>query len=103
MTQRRGRDPAAQAAEAEEPPPATVAALRAAFAALGELPEEALDDEGLLQVAAEWERIRARADAGQLAALAGFGSLPARPRPGARRQRGGIGAAVEPGRPRPAG
>jgi Domain of unknown function (DUF222) len=49
-----------------------VVALRAVFAALGELPEEALDEEGLLEVAAEWERIRARVDAGQLAALAGL-------------------------------
>jgi hypothetical protein len=64
--------PRPRPAEAEDPPPATVAALRVAFAALGELPEEALDDEGLLQTAAEWERIRARADAGQLAVLAAF-------------------------------
>jgi hypothetical protein len=79
-----------QSQPAEGPPPATVVALRAAFAALGELPEEALDDEGLLQVAAEWERIRARADAGQLAALAGVAAGRPSPRPGARRQRGGV-------------
>jgi Domain of unknown function (DUF222) len=64
--------PAEAAYEAEEPPPATVVALRAAFAGLGELPEDALDDEGLLQAAEAWERIRARADAGQLAVLAAF-------------------------------
>jgi hypothetical protein len=43
----------------DRPLPATVVALRAVFAALGDLPEEPLDDEGLLQVVAEWERIRA--------------------------------------------
>jgi Domain of unknown function (DUF222) len=72
--------PAEAAYQAEDPPPATVAALRAAFATLGELPEEALDDEGLLQTAEEWERIRARADAGQLAALAGIACRPGRDR-----------------------